>query len=232
MYTKSKIIPIKYCLIIICLAGIISCTNKHRPAKNTDTIAGKTIVKSDTNRSVKIDGFWVEPKPVLKYAFGNEVTIKTDTVDLPSCSDYAFSPFGKIKDHSELPKSLLKNFSVTNKTDTSNGDKTIVQSLKLDSSKLLLYFDHDPEAERGSYIIKGEIYDKKVLLTNNISIGMSEDDFYNTFFINYPHSLQNKYHVIAFETCIEGLKHIYTFKKSKLYSVKFECVKCTWKIDY
>jgi hypothetical protein len=218
--------------MMICLTGIISCTSKPRSAKKTDTLSGKTIVKSDTNQSVKIDGFWVEPKPVLKYAFGNEVTITADTVDLPSCGDYTFSPFGKINDRSELPKSLLKNFSITNKTDTSNGDKTIVQSLKLDSSKLLLYFDHDPEAERGSYIIKGEIYDKKVLFTNNIRIGMRKDDFYNVFFTNYPQLLQNKYHVIAFETCIEGLKHIYSFKNDRLYSVKFECIKCSWKIDY
>src|SRR6202012_1803368 len=160
MYTKSKIISVKFCLTMICLTGIMSCTSKPRPAEKTDTMPRKSIAKSDTNRSVKIDGFWIVPKAVLDYAFGNEVTIKTDTIDLPSCSDYTFSPFGKIKDSSELPTSLLKNFSVTNKTDTSNGIKTIVQSLKLNSNKLLLFFDHDPEASRESYVIKGEIYDK------------------------------------------------------------------------
>jgi hypothetical protein len=225
---KAVITPLLLAIIFLML--IEAC--EHKQAKHIDTIIKTAVAKPDTDKSFKIDDFWITPKPGLDYAFGNAPTTNADTVNLPICSDYAFSPFGNIKNRSELPKSLLKHFSIVNKIDTSNGNKTIVQSLKLDSNKLLLFFDHDPEASRESYVIKGEIYDKTVTFANNIRIDMSEMAFYQMFFTNYPESLQNKYQVITFETCIEGLRHIYTFQNHHLHSVKFECVNCTWKADY
>jgi hypothetical protein len=51
---------------------------------------------------------------------------------------------------------------------------------------------------------------------------MSSNEFYQIFFDNFPIELQNKFRVIEFESCVQDIKHIYTFDNKKLNKIKFE----------
>jgi len=224
---KILLCQINNYLLLFALLFLMVCDNsKHKSEKKKITY----FKKVDTTKPFKVDTFWVTPKKLLK--FNSLINESTDTLDVVICADYVYSPFGVIKDKSKLPNSLLKNFSVINKLDTTANVATEVQKLYLGSSKLILFFDNDPEASRHSYIIKGEIYDSEVNFIDKIKIGMSKLDFFNTFFDDFPAELQKKYNIIAFESCVDDIRHIYSFKENKLNSVKFNCVECAWKIDY
>ena len=83
-----------------------------------------------------------------------------------------------------------------------------------------------------SYITKGEIYDKAIKLVNGIKIGMSRNEFFKILFDKFPIKKEQSINEVVMETCVDGLKHHYTFQHNKLMSIRFECIKCTWKTDY
>src|SRR6185312_6130879 len=173
----------------------------------------KETARIDTAKSFKIETFWVTPKD----SFGNyDEKVSGDTLQLVSCEEYIFSPFGVIKSKLELKTSLIKNFKVTDRTDSLGGNVCEVQILKLDSNNLTLFFDTDRYASRGSYIVKGKILDNRVTFDNEIKIGMNIDDFYKMFFVSFPKELQDKYKVVTISSCVDAIMHIYDFKDGKL----------------
>lgn len=224
-----SVMKLSYYKIKCLLFVVFVCISCRHPQKEA-LLKSHTALKIDTTKSFKVDTFWVTPKTSLQ--FNSLISSSNDTLDLVTCTEYVYSPFGILNDSSQLSKSLLKNFRIANITDSSVNNRLVLQSLKLKSSKLIVFFDHDPEASKESYIIKGEIYDRDVDFTKNIRIGMSENNFCGTFFKDFPSTLQKRYKVIVFQSCVEGIKHIYSFKDGELNSVKFECVKCSWKVDY
>jgi hypothetical protein len=190
----------------------------------------KIVVPSDTTKSFRIGDYWLTPKPSFDF---NSVGIANgDTLDLVTCSDYVYFPFGKINNKNELKGSLLKNLNAISRTDSLDNGIFEFQILKTNSSKLILFFDNDPEATISSYIIKGEINEKNIRFVNNVTIGMSQNDFVIEFFDLFPNELIDKYNVIVLESCVSGLKHIYTFMDKRLNSIRFECVECSWNLDY
>lgn len=173
----------------------------------------------DTTKSFKIETFWVTPKD----SFGNyEEKVSGDTLQLVSCEEYIYSPFGTIKSKSDLKISLLNNFQITDRNDSLGGTLCELQILKLDSNNITLFFDTDRYASKGSYIVKGEILDNRVTFANGIKIGMNIDDFYKMFFVSFPKELQDKYKVVAISSCVDAIMHIYTFKDGSLLSIKFK----------
>lgn len=220
---------ISWVLVWFTLTGL---SFKVKGLKNKDLYPeiNKTALGAVADSNIfKIQGITVELKP--EFGFNAVDRISKDTLAIAVCGAYAYYPFGKIKDSHKIGQSLLKNFKVNNKIDMSDGTKTVVQSLKLKSSKLLLFFNKDPETA-DSYIIKGEIYDPEVQFIDGIRIGMGKADFFKAFFKSFSGKLQQKFNVICMESCVDAIRHIYTFKNDKLMSVKFECVECSWKIDY
>jgi len=181
----------------------------------TDALGTK---KSDTTNSFKIEGYRVTPKASFEFSTLNKSGI--DTLDMVACSDYIYSPFGKVNDKRKFASSLLKNFTVVNRIQATSSGKVEVQILKHKASKLVFFFDNSDTATH-SDILKGEIYDDDVVFFNAIRIGIKEDDFYKIFFDYFPPELRNKYKVIAMESCVDGIKHVYSFKDGKLSSVKF-----------
>lgn len=217
-------------LLLILQTGLFfGCSSlKNKTEHSTKrTVAIKPV---DTVNSFSLHGTLVMLRPKLE--FNSLDHFSHDTLSVVICGDYVYSPFGIIADSLKIQKSLLKNFEKSDRIDTSGGERFFVQSLKLKSSKLLLFFDNDPEASTHSYIIKGEIYDPEVQFSNGVKIGMSKADFFKTFFSIFPESINNQINVFCLESCIEGIRHIYVFNDNKLISVKFECVDCTWKVDY
>lgn len=188
------------------------------------------VVPNDTTKSFKIGDFWLTPKP--SFEFNSLGKAKGDTLDLVTCSDYVYFPFGKINNKNELKNSLLKDFNTVDRIDSLDNGFFEFQILKNNSSRLILFFDKDPEAVISSYIFKGEIYDKNVQFVNKVAIGMSKKDFVNEFFDVFPNELIDKYNVIILESCVTGLIHVYTFTNNQLNSIRYDCVECSWNLDY
>jgi hypothetical protein len=210
--------------LIICFTILlVGCANSTNQGL-------KIVVPNDTTKSFKIGDFWLTPK--TSFDFNSVGKSKGDTLELVTCSDYVYFPFGKINSKKELKTSLLKDFSTVDRIDSLDNGVFEFQILKFNSSKLILFFDNDPEATISSYIIKGEINDKDVRFRNNLTIGISKKDFINEFFDLFPKELIDKYNVIVFESCVTGLNHVYTFEDKKLNSIRFDCVECSWKLDY
>jgi hypothetical protein len=218
---------VRYAFLLVCLI----CGCNHPKSNMVNEKQNQSSSKpADQKNSFQVNNIWVTAKPELE--FNSIDRAAKDTLSIAICGEFVYSPFGIIEDSMKIQKSLLKSFNMINKIDTSNGEKIFVQSLRFKSSKLLLFFDKNPEAEKGSYIIKGEIYDPEVQFDYGVRIGMSKSDFYKAFFTNFPDVLQKQLDVFCLESCIMGLQHIYTFKNNKLSSVRFECVECSWKVDY
>jgi hypothetical protein len=222
-YKKRHTLMTRLFLILYFLVLLSGCVN-------STTQGLKIVVSSDTTKSFRISDFWFTPKS--SFEFNSVGNAKNDTLDLVTCSDYVYFPFGKIKNKTELKTSILKDFNIVNKTDSLDSGIFELQILKINSSKLILFFDNDPEATISSYIIKGEINDKNVRFVNKVAIGMSKKDFINEFFDLFPNELIDKYNVIILESCVSGLNHVYTFKDKKLTSIRFDCVECSWRLDY
>lgn len=187
------------------------------------------VVPDDTIRSFRIGDLWLTPKTSFDLnAVGRS---DGDTLDLVTCSDYVYFPFGKISNKIDLKNSLLKDFNTVERIDSLDNGIFEFQVLKFNSSRLILFFDADPEVI-SSYILKGEVNDKNVQFVNNITIGMRKEEFVKEFFESFPQELIHQYKVIILESCVSGLNHVYTFKDNKLYSIKFNCIECCLNLDY
>ena len=103
--------------------------------------------------------------------------------------------------------------------------------LKLKASKLIFFFDNDPEASKHSDLFKGEIYDNEVKFVNGVNIGMSKEEFCNIFFDKFSKDLRSKYNIFVLESCVEDIKHYYTFVDNKLKSITFGS-RSYWKVEY
>jgi len=188
----------------------------HPPVPTSTSTKPATL--TDTIGAIKIGVFWAKPTKLIDY---DTARVTGDTLHLTTCNEYVYSPFGIIEDRKTFKTSLLKDFTVRDVAAPALPQPYQMQILKYKSSKLIFFFDHDPEASKHSPIVKGEIYDEDVPFFNGIKIGMGLDAFYKTFFDYFPDSLKNKYKVIAIESCVTSITHVYTFQNQKLKSVKF-----------
>lgn len=218
-----------YCFIFCWFALLLTACNtvKSDNKVGDSTLTAQNEVKIDTSKSFKIGNYWATPKEF--FDFNTLESYTGDTLKLVTCDKSTCYPFGKIENKQQFKTSLLSNFSVVSKVDTMDTGAEEFQTLKFKSSKLLYYFDNDPEASTHSYILKGEIYDPEVRFDKNIRIGMNQVAFYNTFFDYFPKQLSYKVVMLIF--CVDDIKHIYSFKNNRLQSVAF--VNNTyWKVDY
>lgn len=216
-----------YIFLIIFYLFANACSNPSHSDKNQTKKTSAT--KVDTTKSFKIANTWVTPKTSLDFNALNKFA--GDTLDLVVCGEYVWSPFGNIKNKSGFKSSLLSNFGVTNRMLKEDSGTFEFNSLRHNNSKLLFFFDTDPEASAHSSIFKGEIYDADVHFANGIKIGMPVSDFFKTLFDHFPVELTLQYHVIVLESCVQDIIHTYTFKNGKLTSVTF-ANDSYWKIDY
>jgi hypothetical protein len=184
----------------------------------------------DSTKLFKIDTFEIVPKTTFDLT--SIIKVSDDTLDIVTCSEYIYSPFGVIKNKSELKSSLLKHFSIETKTERTESGTYEFQLLKLNTNKLILFLTKDPESAKASYIFKGEIYDDNINFINGVRVGISSDSFYEIFFVSFPQKLKDQYNVVIMESCVTGIKHVYNFKNKKLNSIKFESIDSAWKVDY
>ncbi|WP_207425725.1 hypothetical protein [Pedobacter sp. SYSU D00535] len=125
---------------------------------------------------------------------------------------------------------MLKDFTITNFkrdtfTNTNISPAFFEWSESMDliqgGNKLNIFLDNDPEASTHGYLRGGQIVDTKVAFAKDIRIGMSAQDFYQSFFDYFPKELSSKYKVVWFESCALDVSHLYIFNKGLLSSVKF-----------
>jgi hypothetical protein len=209
---------------MIVLSFVLACENKSKPAQTT--IEEHNI---DTTISFEIGKYWATPNKAFE--FNTLIGCAGDTLSLVSCSDFVFYPFGEVKSKKDIENGLLKSFSVSDKIDTMENGIYEFQILKHGKSRLILFLDDDEEATRHSYIFKGDIYESDINFKDSIKIGMSKRQFINTFFDYFPEELLDKYKFIVFESCVEDIRHTYTFNENELQSVNFKTISY-WKVDY
>ncbi len=211
-----------YTLTIFALLS--ACDNSKEPAKSENSVQ-----QIDTTKAIKIGNFWAAPKP--SFEFNSLNNSLGDTLLIVTCSEFVYSPFGIIKDKTEFKSSLLKNFNVTNRTDSMDVGKFEFNILKLNLSKLIFLFDNDLEATKHSNLFKGEIFDSEVQLVNGIKVGMTKEEFYKVFFDNFPKDLLENYKYFILESCVQDIKHTYSFKDNKLQSITF-ITDSYWTVNY
>ncbi len=212
-------------IIIVAIFVLLSACDNSKRRTQSENLTTKT----DTTEAIKIGDYWVTPNPLFEFNALNNSS--SDTLLIVTCSEYVYSPFGIIKNKSEFNSSMLKNFSVTNRTDTIDDEKNEFNILKLNTSRLIFFFDNDSDASKHSDLFKGEIYDSEVQFVNGVHIGMSKVAFYNLFFENFPNELLGKYKYFVLESCVQGMTHIYSFKGNKLQSVNFR-TDSYWTVNY
>jgi len=210
-------------LIVISL--LTACNNPKQQTRNPQ----EKTQRIDTTKSIRIGQLWITPKSTFELESGKE---NSDTLLLLTCAGFVYSPFGEIKDKKSLLTSKLKNFNIIDRITKQIDGESEIQILTLKSSRLILFFDNDPEAITHSYIFKGEIFDKEVNFTNGIKIGMTKERFIKTFFEYFPEELFVKYNCIAFQSCVDDVRHTYTFENGKLKSLRFNQYDTYWKINY
>lgn len=181
----------------------------------------------DTAKSIKIGGYWATPTKLIGYHYA---TISGDTLNLVTCNNYVYSPFGKTKKKVDFKSLLLRKFTVADKTITDSLGSVDLNILKYKSSKLVFFLgDDDPLTH--STIVKGEIYDNDVELLYGIKVGMSEEEFYKKIFNYFPGELKSKYSVMSLHACVDGITHVYSFKNGIVNSIKFSN-HYLFKVDY
>lgn len=199
----------------------------HKPSPNS---LGN--VSSDSTAHIQIKDKWFIPKE--SFDFNSIGSAQHDTLEIFTCSDFVYSPFGHLKDTSNLDGSLLKDFTITafkldtftNLNDPEDRKDDLLQwyqtlDIEQGNNKLNLFFDNDPEASRHSYLRGGKLIESNVALLYNIKVGMKEADFFNQFFESYTPDLVDKVDIVEFVSCVTDIRHIYTFRGKVLISIQF-----------
>ncbi len=168
--------------------------------------------------------------PRDSFEFNSRIQTQSDSLWLVTCADYVYFPFGKLNSNLDLPSSPLKAFAVTASLDTMVNGIFQLHRLRLGSSHMVLWFDDDSEATIHSYILKGQIQDKAIRFINGVHVGIGLHAFLSKFLISFPNETLNKCSTVILESCIEGIRHVYSFRHGKLISVRFDCVRCMWKL--
>jgi hypothetical protein len=181
----------------------------------------KEVSKNDSSNHLLISTEQVVPRK--EFLLLNVTKQDGDTLGLVSCADYMYSPFEKIENERDLKSSLLKSMTAKIRP---YDEQSNFYELEQGHNKLILFLSNDRDGANSSYIVKGKIQDSSIVFTNGIQMGMSNADFYKKFFETFPEKLQRKYKVVTIESCVQGIKHVYTFEKNELTSVEFECVGC------
>jgi hypothetical protein len=168
--------------------------------------------------------------PKESFEFNSFISMGHDSLGFVTCADYVYFPFGELHSKSELISSQLRMFQVVSKLDTMRNGVFELHRLQFMSSCLTLSFDDDSEASISSYILKGQIQDKEVRFINGVHVGMSFRSFLKKFLVSFPHKVLHNCTTVIFESCVVGIRHVYSFKAGKLNEIRFECPPCTWKL--
>ncbi|MBK6965849.1 MAG: hypothetical protein IPH20_18460 [Bacteroidales bacterium] len=203
---------------------LISCQNTTQSTNSPESDAA-----IDTIHSVRVGNDQVTPKSTFE--FNSFIDFQGDTLGIVTCAEYVYSPFGTMNNKTDLKTGNLRNFVTVDKIEKTDNGELEFQKLTLGLNRIIVFFDHDPESSKSSYVIKGEIFDNRVVFENNIKIGMTKKSFIDQFFDYFPENLINNYQTIVFESCVEAITHTYTFRNDRLESVKFDSDNY-WKVDY
>ncbi len=171
---------------------------------------------------VSSDSLQVAPKESF-----DMLQIEKDSVSLLhviTCGDYVYYPFGFNEKHAAPVLQALKQFSDSIVNYPYADTVLEFHSLRYRSSRLLLFFDDNPEAQVSSYILKGEVLDESLPFTNNVHIGMTIESFLSQFFARFPARWPTNLDTIVFESCVVGIRHIYTFSRHRLVQIEFQPV--------
>lgn len=181
--------------------------------------------------NVRLGNFTTIPK--TDFELNSYIEDNSDTLKIVTCSDFVYEPFGKIKTKNDLKNSFLKNLSFIDRIDTldNEADAFEFQILQNNQNKLILFFNNSDEGVRESYVQKAEIINNEIHLEKGIKINMSKQNFFLTFYNEFPLKLINKYNIVSFISCVDGVIQNFNFRKGKLKFIEIKTIG-NWNIPF
>jgi hypothetical protein len=175
-----------------------------------------------------LTGDTLDIPPANGFEFEFVETRAPDTVYVVSCDEFLFSPFGVMKSKRDLRRSTLRDLTF-NSIRRSQSDGTFeYEYLHSHTSRLILFFDTDTEGERSSYIMQGEIRDSTIRLAKHVRLGMTKQEFVDSFFLAFPLNELYRARVFVFDTCLGDVRHFYVFEQNKLVRILFDNPESIW----
>jgi hypothetical protein len=174
-------------------------------------------------------GDTLDIRPISGFEFDAAETRSPDTVHVVSCDDFLFSPFGHMKSARDLRRGILRNLKFHSTRKRQPNGIFEYQYLQSATSRLILYFNTDIEAQRSSYVMRGQIRDSTIQLAKHIRLGMTKQEFVNTFFLRFPLDQLDRARVFVFETCLDDVRHFYFFDHNRLNKILFDNPGSFWK---
>ena len=145
-----------------------------------------------------------------------------DTLEIVTCGETVYFPFGKLKPPLDLSRSLLKEFKQSESTYIEEPLTIWKYKLNLKESWLDLYFDNNQEGAIASYVIGGKIINKNIRFENGISVGLTRKELFEKILKKYDVALFNKLKTVTFIPCVDGVKQIIRINDKKIIEISFK----------
>ncbi len=196
----------KYYYFFICALFILACTGNVN--KKVSTNADK-FEKASNPKSI-IDSLTSLSRKELDI---ENISIDGDTLKFVTSARELYYPLGKFRKIDEVIGTYpMFKLNVGENTDSEDISKVVFGHS---------YFKFYKDEETGYLeIVYAVMIDPNIKFTNNIEIGMSSNQFYQTFF-KQPLKL-NSIRIVKAESLVTGVIHYYYVKDGKLMQVEID----------
>jgi hypothetical protein len=193
-----------YSLILI---TAFSCADISREKANEDKeqyVQSKVILNADSlKKDVKASTELIELK------------ITKDTLSVVSTAPFLYYPFGKFNTSDDFRTHLP--VALSNPENTK--DKAIkIYKLSYKNSFVKMFNSDETKLFE---VVSGIIYDKEMMLTDSIAIGITKARFLNKFFSNITDNRIPDVSFVKMISGLDGITHLYEFSDGKLKSISF-----------
>lgn len=143
--------------------------------------------------------------------------IVSDTLQLVSTNNFLYYPLGKLHTISSL-KTKYPSIILKKEIDLFDNTADIYRAT-LDDSFIKIFLDDEKKTLE---IVSGIIISPKIIINDNIKIGMKKRGFFTCFF-SKPSSVEKKdIKVVELISGLDGIRHYYTFQGDTLVKIEFD----------
>jgi hypothetical protein len=143
---------------------------------------------------------------------------QNDTLRLVTTADYAFHPYGILKDSVQLTQHFGIGWQVKNAKlpDTSNHSKFF--RVSKDSSNVFFFKDE----ESGKLeIVSGNIVDSTIRTTNGTHIGMCQKDMLSIYFSKVSKCIDRSFSVVIIESGLTGIWQYHYLRNGTIVRIQY-----------
>lgn len=193
---------------------IASCNNNNQVTTfsgEQNYVKVQERVVSEREKNIELDSL---QKVIKEDSDVIETYMKDDTLNIVSTNPFLYYPFGKTNRMVDI---IQKNNFFRSVREYNKNDSTIeLYRMTYNHSFIKFYKDDEKKAFE---IVCGKLNDEGVNLLNDIRIGMNKKDLIKKFFKEASEDQIKNANVIKIISGLEGIWHIYVFKRNKLVSI-------------